>query len=128
MATRRTKKAEAEVTKDEAPACPPKKPAPKAAPKPAINATELSRFLQLKEGQAKADDLQKYLNAACLKADEYIGKPGAEGHHLYKQGVLHLSAKFYAAGTTHLENATDVPLVCRHFFELAKRELSGSAK
>ena len=97
------------------------------APKPSINAQELSRFLGLGD-KAKTDELTTYLNAACIAADEYIGKAGADAGHLYKQGVLHLAAKFYAAGSTHIENKTDIPLVCRHFFELAKRELSGSAE
>lgn len=120
MATRRTtKKAAAE--KEAAPA------APKAAPAPSMKPAELARFLGLGD-KVKADDLNSYLQAAMVAADEYIGAKASETGHLYKQGVLHLAAKFYAAGTTHLEDKKDIPLVCRHFFELARRELSGSAK
>jgi len=120
MATRRTKKAAPEK---EAAA----EAAPKAAAQPAIKPADLSRFLGLGD-KVKVEDLNTYLQAAMVAADEYIGANGSEAGHLYKQGVLHLAAKFYAAGTTHLENKTDIPMVCRHFFELARRELSGSAK
>lgn len=132
MAPRRTKKeaapaeevVAAEVTETEAPKPAKKAPAKKSAP--SLNAAELGKFLDLKNFDAAL--LKEYLGAAQKEADKYIGGYADSVAHLYKQGVLHLAAKFYAAGTTHVETHTDVPLVCRHFFELARRELSGSEK
>ena len=113
MATRRTtKKAAAE--KEAAPA------APKAAPAPSMKPAELARFLGLGD-KVKADDLNSYLQAAMVAADEYISE-GTETGHLYSRACC-----------TWLRSSTpQAPLTwktkrhssgCRHFFELARREL-----
>lgn len=127
MATRRTKKADPAPAEVEAPAAA-EAPAPevKKAAAPAMGAADLARFMELKNFDAA--QLLAYVQAAQEQADKYIGGYSGEVTHLYKQGVLHLAAKFFAAGTTHIDKPQDIPLVCRHFFELARRELSSSAE
>ena len=92
-----------------------------------VQAADLARFLTLPSFDA--GELQKDVTAAHVYADQFCGAKISETNygHLYAQGVLHLAAKFYATGETTIEKPTDVPLVCRHFFELARREFSGSA-
>ncbi len=91
-----------------------------------IQAADLARFLQLKSFDP--NNLAEIVSAALKEADNFIGsKVSASNYgHLYAQGVLHLAAKFYAVGETKVETPQDIPLVCRHFFELAKRGLSSS--
>jgi len=89
-----------------------------------IQAKDLANFLQL--SKFEQSELQANVNAAMAYADEFCGEKisGSNYGHLYAQGVLHLAAKFYATGDTKVEKPQDVPLVCRHFFELARREFS----
>tara|TARA_B100000459_G_scaffold52626_1_gene28137 strand:- start:9183 stop:9512 length:330 start_codon:yes stop_codon:yes gene_type:complete len=89
-----------------------------------IQGADLARFLQLKSFDPS--DCQKYVSAALSEADTFIGSKVSSTNygHKYAQGVLHLAAKFYAVGDCAVEKPQDIPLVCRHFFELAKRELS----
>lgn len=89
-----------------------------------IQGDDLARFLELKSYDPQT--CQGYVGAALKQADTFIGQKVStkDYGHLYAQGVLHLAAKFYAVGNTDVEKPTDIPLVCRHFFELAKRELS----
>lgn len=93
-----------------------------------INATDLGRFLQLKK--LDQSSLQTYVSDALLAADNFIGaKVSASNYgHYYAQGVLHLAAKFYAAGSSTVEKEQDIPPVCRYFFELARREFSSTAQ
>tara|TARA_X000001036_G_C20682402_1_gene806380 strand:+ start:2484 stop:2822 length:339 start_codon:yes stop_codon:yes gene_type:complete len=93
-----------------------------------IQASDLARFLTLTSFDPS--NLQEDVMAAHIYADEFCGAKISETNygHLYAQGVLHLAAKFYATGDKTIEKPQDVPLVCRHFFELAKREFSGSKK
>lgn len=116
MATRRTTRKAAEPTA-----------APEA--KPALTAQDLARFLGLKD--YNADQMQALLAAASDQAQQFLGieiSPEKQGH-VYQQGILHLAAKFYAAGTSKVEQPGDLPTVCRYFFELVRREqLSDSAQ
>lgn len=93
-----------------------------------ITPQDLAQFM----GLDGADETQMaaILAAAHAEAQRYIGQevPAAAQGHVYRQGVIHLAAKFYAAGTSKTEGPGDVPPVCRYFFELVRRELSGSAK
>ena len=91
-----------------------------------IQAADLARFLELKK--VDQDACANYVAAALKEADTFVGsKVSATNYgHLYAQGVLHLAAKFYATGETKVETPQDIPLVCRHFFELAKRGLSST--
>lgn len=120
MATRRTTRSKAEPEAS-APA-----PAPEA--KPALKPQDLARFLGLKD--FNAEQMQALLVASMIEAQNYIGVevPAEKQGHIYQQGILHLAAKFYAAGTSKVEKAGDLPSVCRYFFELVRRELSGSAQ
>lgn len=106
------------------------KPAPEAQPQASttLKAEDLARFLGL--GDTSDKRLDDYLSAAMTEADKFIGQtvPAADQSHTYKQGVLHLAAKFYAAGSDKVEHPTDIPPVCRYFFELVRRELSSSAQ
>lgn len=118
MATKRTKKeAPAEVVEAVA-------SQPAAALKPA----DLANFLGLKD--YNEEQMRQLLRASTLTAFQFIGQevePEKQGH-LFNQGVKHLAAKFYAAGTSDLEGENDIPAVCRYFFVLVRRELSGSAE
>lgn len=89
---------------------------------------DLARFLGLPEGSDKR--LEDYLSAGMTEADAFIGQTVSAGSqsHTYRQGVLHLAAKFYAVGSVKVEGPSDIPPVCRYFFELVRRELSGSAQ
>jgi len=118
MATKRTKK-EAPAEVQEAVAN-----QPAAVLKPA----DLAAFLDLKD--YNEEQMRALLRASTLTAFKFIGfevAPKQQGH-LFNQGVKHLAAKFYAAGTSDLENENDIPSVCRYFFVLVRRELSGSAE
>ena len=91
-----------------------------------IQAADLARFLELKTfDQGKCAE---YVSAALKEADTFLGQKvsASDYGHLYAQGVLHLAAKFYATGESKVERPQDIPLVCRHFFELARRGLSST--
>lgn len=141
MATRRTtrsKPAEAPVTDAPAPEAPVEEAKPKAAEiklakapadaKPALKPQDLARFLGLKDYDS--EQMQALLVAAMTEAQAFVGAevPADKQAHVYQQGILHLAAKFYAAGTSKIEKPGDLPMVCRYFFELVRRELSGSAE
>lgn len=102
--------------------------APAAATTTTLKPEDLSRFLGLPDSSDKR--LDDYLSAAMTEADKFIGAtvPEAQQSHTYRQGVLHLAAKFYAVGSVKVEEPSDIPPVCRYFFELVRRELSGSAQ
>jgi hypothetical protein len=104
-----------------------RKAAPAAAPaaQPELNAAQLASFLGLKDHNA--EQMDALLRAAIAAADQFIGQPVPleKQSHLYQQGVRHLAAKFYAAGTSTIEGPGDLPLLCRYLFELVRRELSG---
>ena len=70
------------------------------------------------------------LAAAEVEAQRYmeLQVPAEKQSHVYQQGVMHLAAKFYAAGNSNVEGPGDIPAICRYFFELVRRELSGSAE
>ena len=93
-----------------------------------LKTEDLARFLGLSDAGDKR--LEDYLSAAMTEADKFIGQtvPAGGQSHTYKQGVLHLAAKFYAAGSDKVEHATDIPPVCRYIFELVRRELSSPAQ
>jgi len=93
-----------------------------------LKVEDLARFLGLSD--AGGNRLEDYLSTAMTEADKFIGQtvPAGSQSHTYKQGVLHLSAKFYAAGSDKVEHPTDIPPVCRYFFELVRRELSSPAQ
>lgn len=103
-----------------------------AAPQPSapLQPEDLARFLGLQPGGYKADKISAFLAGAIGAADAYIGEGAAAqaGNHLYKQGVLHLAAKLYTTGQAKPGNDEQLPTVCRYFFELVRRELSGSAE
>ena len=124
MATRRTTRSKPAT---EAPAAE-AKPAVANEAKPALKPQELARFLGLKD--FNTEQMQALLVASMIEAQNYIGAevPAEKQGHVYQQGVLHLAAKFYAAGTSKVEKPGDLPMVCRYFFELVRRELSGSAQ
>lgn len=123
MATRRTTRSKPA----EAPAAD-AQVAPASEAKPALKPQDLARFLGLKG--FNADQMQALLVAASVEAQSFIGAevPAEKQGHIYQQGVMHLAAKFYAAGTSKVEKPGDLPMVCRYFFELVRRELSGSAQ
>lgn len=102
--------------------------APASEGKPALKSQELARFLGLKD--FNSEQMQALLVASMIEAQKFIGAevPADKQTHVYQQGVLHLAAKFYAAGTSKVEKPGDLPMVCRYFFELVRRELSGSAE
>lgn len=114
MATRRTTRSKAAPEAPEA--------------KPALKPQDLARFLGLKD--FNTEQMKALLVASMIEAQNFIGAevPADKQGHVYQQGVLHLAAKFYAAGTSKVEKAGDLPSVCRYFFELVRRELSGSAQ
>lgn len=124
MATRRTTRSKPAA---EAPAAE-AQVAPASEAKPALKPQELARFLGLKD--FNAEQMKALLVASMIEAQNYIGAevPAEKQGHIYQQGVLHLAAKFYAAGTSKVEKPGDLPMVCRYFFELVRRELSGSAQ
>lgn len=123
MTTRRTTRSKAAAPASEAEA-----PAQATAAKPALKPQELARFLGLKD--FNTEQMKALLVASMIEAQTYIGAevPAEKQGHIYQQGVLHLAAKFYAAGTSKVEKPGDLPMVCRYFFELVRRELSGPAK
>jgi hypothetical protein len=94
-------------------------------PKPPIEPQGLARFLGLKD--YNTDQMATLLAAAESEAQRYLelDAPIAEQNHVYQQGVMHLAAKFYAAGNSDVEGPGDIPAICRYFFELVRRELSG---
>lgn len=109
--------------------------APKAQPKaqPAeaaapVTAQDLAAFMGLDNADPK--QMEAILAAAHGEAQRFLGEevPADKQSHTYRQGVIHLAAKFYAAGNSKVEGAGDLPPVCRYFFELVRRELSGSAQ
>jgi hypothetical protein len=118
MATRRTTRKAAE----------PAAAAPTPGAKPALKPQDLARFLGLKD--FNAEQMQALLVASMIEAQNFIGAevPAEKQGHVYQQGILHLAAKFYAAGTSKVDGPGDLPMVCRYFFELVRRELSGSAQ
>ena len=89
---------------------------------------DLARFLGLPDNSDKR--LSDFLSAGMTEADAFIGQTVTAGSqsHIYRQGVLHLAAKFYAVGSVKIEQPTDIPPVCRYFFELVRRELSSPSK
>tara|TARA_Y100000766_G_C18370971_1_gene348845 strand:- start:22 stop:366 length:345 start_codon:yes stop_codon:yes gene_type:complete len=91
-----------------------------------IQAADLARFLELKSFDSS--QCAEYVSAALKEADKFLGEKvsATDYGHLYAQGVLHLAAKFYATGESKVEKPQDIPLVCRHFFELARRGLSST--
>jgi|GEM_PF-1349553 len=97
-------------------------------PAAAIKPSDLADFLGLKD--ANGDQMRQLLQAATLTAFKFIGSevPAEKQNHLFNQGVKHLAAKFYAMGTSDLQSEADIPGVCRYFFVLVQRELSGSKK
>lgn len=99
-----------------------------AAATTTLKPEDLARFLGLPDSSDKR--LDDYLSAGMTEADAFIGQTVSAGSqsHTYKQGVLHLAAKFYAVGSVKVEEPSDIPPVCRYFFELVRRELSGSAQ
>lgn len=119
MATRRTTRSKAAA---DAPA------AAATEAKPALKPQDLARFLGLKD--FNSEQMQALLVASMIEAQNFIGAevPADKQGHIYQQGILHLAAKFYAAGTSKVEKPGDLPMVCRYFFELVRRELSGSAQ
>lgn len=102
--------------------------APAAATTTTLKPEDLARFLGLPDSSDKR--LADFLSAGMTEADAFIGQtvPAGSQSHTYRQGVLHLAAKFYAVGSVKVEQPTDLPPVCRYFFELVRRELSGSAQ
>ena len=120
MATRRTTRSK--------PSAEPKAAAAASEAKPALKPQDLARFLGLKD--YNSEQMQALLVASMIEAQNYVGAevPADKQGHIYQQGLLHLAAKFYAAGTSKVEKAGDIPSVCRYFFELVRRELSGSAE
>lgn len=103
-------------------------PKTELASKPPIEPQGLARFLGLKD--YSIDQMAALLAAAEAEAQRYLelDAPIAEQSHVYQQGVMHLAAKFYAAGNSDVEGPGDVPAICRYFFELVRSELSGPQK
>lgn len=102
-------------------------PAAKAAA-PSLKPQELARFLGLKD--ANLEQMSALISAARAEAEKFIGQPVPEAKqdHNFNLGLLHLAAKFYAAGNSNVEGEGDLPAVCRYLFVLVQRELSGSAQ
>lgn len=102
--------------------------APAAKTGATLKPQELARFLGLKD--ANLEQMTALLSAARAEAEKFIGKPVPEGQqdHTFNLGLLHLAAKFYAAGNSNVEGEGDLPAVCRYLFVLVQRELSGSAQ
>lgn len=105
-------------------------PATGLTPKPPIEAKELARFLGLGDKAVNYEQMEALLGAAQAEAHKFMEMevPADKQSHIYQQGLLHLAAKFYAAGNSNVEKPSDIPMVCRYFFELVRRELSGSAE
>jgi Cdc6-like AAA superfamily ATPase len=101
---------------------------PKAglAPKPPIKPQGLARLLGLKD--YNAEQMATLLAAAEAEAQRYleVEVPAEKQSHVYQQGVMHLAAKFYAAGNSDVEGPGDIPAICRYFLELVRRDLSSS--
>ena len=119
MATRRSSRSSRSKSAAEAPA---------AATTTTLEPKDLARFLGLPDNSDER--FADFLSAGMTEADAFIGQPVPAGSqsHTYRQGVLHLAAKFYAAGSVKVEQPTDLPPVCRYFFELVRCELSSPSK
>jgi hypothetical protein len=120
MATSKRTTRKPAATEQAAPEAPAVKPAASLQPE------DVARFLGLKD--ANLQQMSALLDAARLEADKFIGQsvPAEKQGHNYNLGLLHLAAKFYAAGNSDVENDSDLPSVCRYLFVLVRRELSGS--
>lgn len=92
---------------------------------PTLTAAQLASFLGLKDHNPA--QMEALLRASAAEAHKFIGAdvPADKQSHVYQQGILHLAAKFYAAGNSEVEGPSDLPLPCRYLFELVRRELSG---
>lgn len=108
------------------------RPKAAAAPAPAAALTPegLERFLGLTNKGVPREQIAALLEASEAEAQSYLGVevPAEKRSHAFQQGVLHLAAKFYAVGNSEVEDPSELPPVCRYFFELVRSELSGTAQ